>query len=146
MCQLLYISSTYHLFENVKKMNKSDLIKLEFEEDKDLPELFKRSLDKSPMGHARFEILRNGKRIGKLYWDEIRFVWDYYDYKGKPFLEIKTLHGFNMNIFQNEYVIWLPIEKTEDACYLRYIPIHFDTISFYLEFELDIKINGLRKH
>lgn len=123
-------------------MKKSELKRLGFEYDPTLDEFHKKSVDKLPTGYARFELLRNGKRIGKLYWDEIGVV---YSGLKKPFFEIKTLHGFNMNIFQNEYVIWLPIGKTEDACYLRYIPIHFDTISFYLEFELDIKINGLRK-
>lgn len=129
----------------MKKMKKADLKKksLGFEYDPTLDEFHKKSVDKSPMGRARFEILRNGKRIGKLYWDEIGYV---YDRLKKPYFEIKTLHGFNMNIFQNEYVIWLPIEKTEDSCYIRYIPIHFDTISFYSEFEWDVKINDLKKH
>ena len=126
-------------------MKKTDLKKksLGFEYDPTLDEFYKKSVDKSPMGRARFELLRNGKRIGKLYWDEIRYV---YGELKKPYFEIKTLHGFNMNIFQNEYVIWLPIEKTEDSCYIRYIPIHFDTISFYSEFEWDVKINDLKKH
>ncbi len=124
-------------------MKKSELKSLGFEYDPTLDEFHKKSVDKSPMGHARFELLKNGKRIGKLYWDEIGYV---YGRLKNPYFEIKTLHGFNMNIFQNEYVIWSPIEKTEDSCYIRYIPIHFDTISFYSEFELDLKINGLRKH
>ena len=129
----------------MKRMKKADLKKksLGFEYDPTLDEFHKKSVDKSPMGRARFELLRNGKRIGKLYWDEIRYV---YGSLKKPYFEIKTLHGFNMNIFQNEYVIWLPIEKTEDSCYIRYIPIHFDTISFYSEFEWEVKINDLKKH
>ena len=129
----------------MKRMKKADLKKksLGFEYDPTLDEFHKKSVDKSPMGRARFELLRNGKRIGKLYWDEIGYV---YGRLKKPCFEIKTLHGFKMIIFQNEYTISLPIEITEDSCYIRYIPIHFDTISFYLEFELDIKINGLRKH
>lgn len=129
----------------MKRMKKADLKKksLGFEYDPTLDEFHKKSVDKSPMGRARFELLRNGKRIGKLYWDEIGYV---YDRLKKPYFEIKTLHGFNMNIFQNEYVIWLPIEKTEDSCYIRYIPIHFDTISFYSEFEWEVIINDLKKH
>ena len=135
-------------------MKKEDLKKksLGFEYDPDLDEFYRKSVDKSQMGHARFELLKKGKRIGKLYWDEIRYVYgsvyvngNLYGKSEKPFFEIKTLHGFNIHIYQNEYKIYLPIEKTEDACYIHYIPINFDTISFYLEFEWKVKINDLRK-
>ena len=126
-------------------MKKADLKKksLGFEYDPTLDEFHKKSVDKSPMGWARFEFLKDGKRIGKLYWDEIGYV---YGRSKKPIFEIKTLHGFKMNIYQNEYQIWMPMEKTEDACYIIHIPLHFDTISFYLEFEWEVKINDLKKY
>ncbi len=125
-------------------MKKEDLKKksLGFEYDPDLDEFHKKSIDKSPGGYARFELLRNGKRVGKFYWDEIGYVYDRLE---KPSFEIITLHGFNMNIFQDEYVIWIPLEKWEDSCYIRHQPIHFDTIRFYLEFEWEVIINDLKK-
>lgn len=131
--------------KEVNEMKKSDLIKLEFEEDKDLPELFKRSLDKEPMGWARVQFIKDKDiRMGKFYWDEIRFVWNYYDYKGKPYLEIETLNGFKIIIDQNKFTI-RPHKQMEDNCYIRNIPIFFDKINFYGEFEWTINISALRR-
>lgn len=123
-------------------MRKSDLIKLGFEEDNDLPELFKKSLNKKPMGPARVEFLKDNNRVGKLYWDEIRFIWDYYNYKGKPFLEIEILNGLKIIIKQNKFTI-RPYKQMDDNCYLSGIP-DFDTINFYGEFEWIINIEELR--
>jgi len=124
-------------------MNKKELRekKLGFEEDTDLYEFFKTSINKKPMGYARVHLHKNGRRMGKLYWEEIRLVYGS-PTATKPFLEIKTLNGFKLIIFRNEFRI-RPYEQMEDNCYLSGFP-EFNTIEFYMEFEWTINIEELR--
>lgn len=104
---------------------------LGFKEDEDLDEFIKNSKDKELSGAARVQFMKNGNRVGKFYWDEIRIV---YGFDRKPFLEIKTLNGVKISIYRNVFNIH-SFERMEDFCYFHEIPTFFDTIEFYLEFE-----------
>lgn len=126
--------------DNMKKSKLRDK-SLGFKEDKDLDELFKNSEDKELSGRARVQFMKNGHRLGKFYWDEIRFV---YDFKKKPFLEIKTLNGMTLSIYRNVFGIH-SFERMEDFCYFHEIPTFFDTIEFYGEFEWIIHKEDLRE-
>jgi len=126
-------------------MKKSELRKKElgFKENKHLFEFFKESVDKKPMGSARVEFNKLGKRTGKLYWDEIRLVYGA-EFAKKPFLEIKTQNGFKLIIERNKIMI-IPNKQMEDNCYVSGLP-DFDTIEFYSEFEWTINIEELAKY
>ncbi len=124
-------------------MKKQELRKKEFgfKYNKGLDEFFKQSKNKRPMGNARVQFLKDGHRIGKLYWDEIRYV---YDFKIKPFIEIKTQNKIKLIIYQNEFEL-IPDEQMEDTCYLNHLIPKFNTIEFYGEFKWIIKLEELRK-
>ena len=125
-----------------KIMKKSELRgkSLGFKEDKIHYEFFKNSEDKRPMGTARVEFKAGNKRIGKLYWDEIRLIYGDESTK-KPFLDIKTLNGFKIRIWRNKIRIY-PYEQMNDTCYLGGL-IEFDAIEFYGEFIWTIHIEEL---
>ncbi len=112
-----------------------------FEYDEVHDEFYKQSINKAQMGDARVEFLKDGSRVGKLYWNEIRYV---YDFKKKPFLELKTQNKLKLIIYQNELNV-IPDEQMEDTCYLNKIIPKFNSLSFYGEFEWIIELDTLRK-
>ena len=125
-------------------MKKSELRKKSFgfKYDASLDEFFKKSINKAPMGNARVQLIKDrDHRVGKFYWNEIRIV---YGDANKPFLEIDTLNGFKIIIYQNIFII-RPHKQMDDNCYLRSIPTDFDKIEFYGEFDWIINTKSLTK-
>jgi len=122
-------------------MKKQELSKEEhgFEHDDIHDEFLKRSKNKDPMGNARVEFLKEGNRVGKFYWDEIRYIYDHLE---KPFVEIKTQNNLKLIIYQDKFDI-IPEEQKEDTCYLNALIPNFDTVEFYDEFEWIIKLVDL---
>lgn len=79
-----------------------------------------------PNDKYRCEFLKNNRRIGKIHYDAVRFL---YDDRKKPTLEIFVQGGMRMNIRKNEISL-SDFEHVEDNNFFRCLPL-FDTISFY---------------
>ncbi|MHA1488578.1 MAG: hypothetical protein ACTSRI_02850 [Promethearchaeota archaeon] len=121
-------------------MNKKFIEKEFSDYDKDLDEYTKFSIDKENMGWARFELLKDGHRVGKMYWDKIIIG---YSFEEKPFLEIFTLNGFKLILYKNRFNI-RPQEQMGDNCYIRGITPHFNIVEFYGEFDWSISLYELK--
>jgi hypothetical protein len=122
-----------------KMMRVADL-KLQFPiYEERLDEYSRESKDKKPEGRARFALLENGKRVGKLYWDKITIVRDR---KRKVWVEIFTLNGFKLSIWKECFSIF-PYKKMDDNCYISSQKNSFDAISFYGKFDFVIHVNEL---
>jgi hypothetical protein len=121
-------------------MRKNQMENLGFEYDSMHDEFNKSSINKNPGGSARVQLTKNKHRYGKFYWDKITIV---YGNGKKPFIEIDTLNGFKISIFQDSFTI-RPFEQMDDNCHISNIPNQFDTIEFYGEFKWSINITELR--
>lgn len=112
--------------KKLEKLNRTNLKKLNLKEDKNYPEYFIESKDRTRGGFARVYFENYGHRKGKLYWKEIRFIWNYYDDYGKPHLCIETLQGLTIRIYSNSIGI-SPHNRYGDTTYLNLIP-SFNTL------------------
>lgn len=93
-----------------------------------------------PNDQYRCEFLLNKKRVGKIHYDAIRFL---YDSKEKPILEIFVQGGLRLTIAKNE-VSFSQFESVKDNHYFHLIP-SFDSINFYIKLNMELSLTELRE-